>query len=159
MTTKRQEKEEKQTQASIQQDSRSGSSTTTYHTEPGVSVSEWDLEIIRQQYNQVIGELNCVKAWDIERAIQNGIEVSAILDALEQTAMAPRPSHYYFRAIIVRYMQEGITTAEKAEAQREKRRNDRLMARIRKENTWYATPEDEIEDYVMRTYRKGGGTN
>ena len=78
----------------------------------------------------------------IERAINNGLQTSAILDAIEETAMAPRPSHYYFRAIVVRYMQEGILTQEQAEAQRYKRRHERQMARMRQEAAWYNNPDE-----------------
>lgn len=142
MTRQRQEEEKKQT-ASKQPESSRSSSTTTYHTDPGVSLQ--DLEVIRQQYEKLLGPLNAVKAYDIERAFQNGLKTSAILDALEQTAMAPRPTHYYFRAIIVRYMQEGITTEEAAEKQRFQRRNQRMMQRITRDHEWYDSPEDAFE--------------
>lgn len=122
------------------------SSTTTYHTEPGVSA--YDLEVIRQHYEHVIKcYLNCITASDIEQAIASGLQTSAIIDALDETAMAPRPSHYYFRAILKRYMREGITTREKAEAQRWQRRREREINRMKREHEWYDSPNEELDWY------------
>lgn len=122
------------------------SSTTTIHTDPGVFyLSPQDMETIRQYYSSILGPLNMVKAAAIERAIGAGLTASAILDALEQTALAPRPSHAYLTAILQRYMAEGITTAEEAEQQRFQRRHEREMARVEREHNWYMTPADELE--------------
>ena len=145
MTTKRQEVEKKKTEAIRQQNSGS-SRSTTYNTEPGVSAH--DLEVIRQYYNSLLGELNYVKASVIEQAIGVGIETSAIIDALEQTGTAPRPSHYYFAAILRRYMREGITTQAKAEEQRFRRRHEREIARMEREHAWYDSPNAELEWWI-----------
>ena len=143
MNTLRREEEIKKTARSDFQ-SGGGSSTTTDHTDPGVSAH--DLEVIRQHYEGVLRcYLNNVTAGDIERAIQAGLQTSAILDALDETAMAPRPSHHYFRAILLRYMREGITTREKAEQQRWLRKHEREMARMCRENAWYSSPMNETE--------------
>lgn len=145
MTTERQEQDIKKT-ARTDSDS-SGSSTTTYHTEPGVHPH--DLEVIRQYYESILKcYLNAYTAADIEQAIASGLQTSAILDALDETAMAPRPSHYYFRAILKRYMAEGITTREAAEAQRYRRRTARMMARMEREQAWYSSPAEEFEWYI-----------
>ena len=145
MTTQRREEEIKKTERT--HSDSSCSSTTTYHTEPGVSA--YDLEVIRQHYVSILKHhLNAFTAADIEQAIAVGLQTSAILDALDETAMAPRPSHYYFRAIIKRYMREGINTREQAEAQRIRRRNERAMARITREHEWYSSPDDELEWYI-----------
>ena len=143
MTIQRREEEIKKTAREQQEagcGSSSSSSTTTYHTGPGVSAH--DLDVIRQYYNSFLGSLNQVKASVIEQAIRAGVETSAILDALEQTGIAPRPSHYYFAAILRRYMREGITTQEKAEAQRFQRRHEREMARMDREHAWYDNPNE-----------------
>lgn len=133
---------------------QAGSSTTTIHTDPGVfCLPPQDLEAIRTYYNSILGPLNMAKAAVIERAIQAGVTASAILDALEQTALAPRPSHAYLTAILRRYMAEGITTAEEAEAQRFQRRHEREMARVEREHTWYMSPADELE-FMIGGYQK-----
>lgn len=148
MTTQRQQEDIKKTARTDLQSSgaSSSSSTTTYHTEPGVSAC--DLEVIRQYYERILRcYLNAFTAADIEQAINAGLKTSAILDALDETAMAPRPSHYYFRAILKRYMVEGITTREQAEEQRMRRRHERAMARMNRENAWYSSPMDVTEWY------------
>lgn len=150
MTTQRQDKELKQTErrSDTSTSGSSTSSTTTYHTVPGVSAH--DLEEIRQTYEGVVKcYLNNVTARDIERAIEGGLEASAIMDALYQTAMAPRPSHYYFRAILKRYMAEGITSRQKAEEQRWKRKHDMEISRAGQLRAWYTNP---ALNYQQRDY-------
>lgn len=123
-------------------------STTTsssIHTEPGVHMpSAQDLEVIREYYTDLLGPLNMFKARDIERAFECGLQVSAILDAIEQTALARRPSHPYLCAILRRYAADHITTVDEATACRERRRYDREMAIRERWSTWYASPEDQM---------------
>lgn len=146
MTTQRQDRELKQTDR--RSESATGSTSTTYNTDPGVSAQE--LEEIRLRYEGVLMRyLNNVTAGDIEHAIKGGLKASAILDALNETAMAPRPSHYYFRAILRRYEREGITTVEKAEEQRWKRRHDREIVTDGQSRYWYSNP---ALNYSQRTY-------
>lgn len=102
-----------------------------------------DLEAIRTGYVDVLGQLNAYKAQDIERAIAFGLDASAILDALEQTALAPRPSHAYFRAILGRYISQDIKTAQDAERDRDKFRARREAAN-RERAAWYADPADNM---------------
>ena len=103
-----------------------------------------DLEAIRTGYLDVLGSLNAIKARDIEWAIDNGLEASAILDALEQTSMAARPTHYYFRAILRRYVTEGIHDAMAAEAAREEFRAQREAARRETWGAWYQDPDHNM---------------
>lgn len=113
------------------------STSTIANTHPGVFLEPFEWEQIRQGYEMLLGALNAYRARDIEIAVENHLEVSAILDALEQTALAPRPSHSYLRAILMRYTREGIYTADRAEAQREERRLERYNAKKLQYNTWY----------------------
>lgn len=130
--------------------SESAISTTTttsssIHTEPGVSqIDPIDLETVREYYTELLGPLNAWKARDIERAFDAGLDVSAVLDALEQTAGARRPSHYYLVAVLNRYVSDGITSAAAAEAARERRRFQRDQANREKWSRWYASPEDSM---------------
>lgn len=127
---------------------RTTTGTTTsssIHTEPGVHMpSAQDLEVIREYYTDLLGPLNMFKARDIERAFECGLQVSAILDAIEQTALARRPSHPYLCAILRRYAADHITTVDEAIACRERRRYDREMAMRERWSTWYASPEDQM---------------
>ena len=119
--------------------------SSSINTEPGVfSIDPSDLEVIRQYYVTLLGPLNYYKARDIERAAEAGIDASGILDALEQTAGARRPSHYYLRAVLARYISDGIHSAADAEAARERRRLERDTANRERWSNWYASPEDSM---------------
>lgn len=121
---------------------RSSSTTTTAHG-AGRTLNPVDLEAIRSGYVDILGQLNAIKARDIERAITCGLEASAILDALEQVALAPRPSHAYFRAVLGRYISQGIFTGQDAERDREEFRARREAAN-RERAAWYADPADSM---------------
>jgi DNA replication protein DnaD len=118
-----------------------------------------DLEQIRQMYVDVLGPLNAIKAQGIERAMKQEIEPSAILDALEQTALAPRPSHAYLMAILRRYAAAGIHTADEAEADRQRFAIERAAA-SRERSTWYDAPaptrterRNPALNYAQREYK------
>ena len=113
------------------------STTTVAHGPRRVLPSALEWEEIRQTYVDVLGALNCVKAHDIEEAINQGLQPSAILDAIEQTALAPRPTHYYLRAVLRRYATWGIFTREAAEKDRNERKREQRLAQFRNECTWY----------------------
>lgn len=119
-------------------------STTTRDTEPGVFCGPDDLETIRETYAGVLGGLNLVKARDIEQALTKGVQPSAILDAIEQTALAPRPSHAYLRAILRRYAAEGITTQAAAAADRERRRWKIETYKEQQRIAWYNPPAEDL---------------
>ena len=128
-------------------ESRSSSSSTTTttmaHGAGRVLIDPQDLEAIRTGYYEILGPLNSVKARIIEAAFMNGVEASAILDALEQTALARRPSHAYLCAILRRYMTFGIRTAEAAQQDRDEYAARREAAN-RERAAWYADPADNM---------------
>ena len=149
MTYKAQHTNNKETE---QQTNNNHSSTTTsagssssVATEPGVhSLSAHDLEIIRQSYVDILGQLNASKAHDIERAIKAGLDAGAILEAIDQTAMARRPSHYYLRAVLNRYICYGLLTAADVLRDREERMRERYQANREQWSTWYHNPEEDL---------------
>jgi hypothetical protein len=93
--------------------------------------------VIGDYYVKILGPLNAYKAQDIVRAAMNGLEVSAIIDAIDQTAMAPRPSHYYFRAVLTRYWTEGLTTVEKVQEDRLRRFHQQRESKGNDWQDWY----------------------
>ena len=109
-------------------------------TDPGVLLDPAALEEIRQAYESVLGPLNSVKAYDIEHAIHAGLQTSAILDAIDQTAMAMNPTHYYLRAILRRYISDQIFTRERAERLRDIRRMAREARIESRWVAWYESP-------------------
>ena len=87
--------------------SSTSSTTTSAYTLPGVS---WDLAAIKESYNQVLGEMKAAVAWYIEKLLADGMEPEVVLNALQETAWARRPSPQYFRAICERYRFSGLKT-------------------------------------------------
>lgn len=143
---------EKQSQDSQTVDQNSlSSSTTTIDTDPGVFEREMGLEKIARAYENVLGPLNMYKARVIEDALKAGLDAGAVLDAIEQTAMAPRPSHPYLAAILRRYAAQGVTTAEAALADRQ-RFAVRRSAAGREGSAWFSSPErkNPALDYAQR---------
>ena len=91
----------------------SSSTTTTYHTEPGVcTANPQDLEVIRTAYNGVCGPLTAPIAHFIEKCLSAGMEPAVIVDAIERTGWARRPSPFYLRAILQRYLRDRIKTMD-----------------------------------------------
>jgi hypothetical protein len=132
------------TKTAERQRNKISSSTTTIDTEPGVLLLHpVDMEAIRTGYVDILGPINAIKARAIEAAINSGLDASAILDALEQTALAARPSHAYLCAILRRYITQGIRTAADAEADREAYAARREAAN-RERAAWYADPSDDM---------------
>ena len=116
--------------------------TTTYHTEPGVSV--YDQEVIRDYYTQILGNFNGIVAADLSRFLAAGIRPPVILDALEITARAPRPSFYYLRAILERYLDEGVRTMEDVEEDKRRRAKRRRQAYTETYGAWYRVADDSM---------------
>lgn len=94
--------------------SSSITTTTIGNTQPGVfPVSPADLEDIRIAYTTTIEkEMNATVAWFIEKCLNAGINADVIEDAIFRTGWAKRPSPFYLRAILNRYMKEGIKTLQ-----------------------------------------------
>lgn len=106
------------TTSNIGSSSTSSTSTTTRHTEPGVSCfagknaldQEHDLKVFAKAYNDILGPMNMQIAYYVTQLCHQGMELEVILDALQQTAWARRPSPQYFRAICARRQSQGILT-------------------------------------------------
>lgn len=82
---------------------------------------------IGRSYEEAIGAPMSVNvARYLSLLLDGGMEPGLILDAIDQTAWAPRPSPYYLRAVLERYVLDGLTNAREAEAQRVQRRADNV---------------------------------
>ena len=89
-------------------------------TEPGVLISPEDGERIAQSYHRNIGNLTGAVASFITQAVASGLTVANILEAIEITGFAPRPSAAYLRAILRNWIRDGVTTSQiKYQARRE----------------------------------------
>lgn len=142
MTEQRQQEDKSKT---IREKQQQTTTTTKYYLPHGAGrvLNPSDLEQVRMAYNSILGDLNAVKARAIEEAMCYGVEASAVIDAIEQTALAPRPSFYYFRAILRRYTNDGITTAEMAKNDRWERRKKQQQEKWRSEE-WFEHRNEEL---------------
>ena len=133
------------TEAATSITSTSTTTSSSTHGTGRVLLDPSDFDIIAEHYDKILGPLNAYKARDIIRAAQNGLEVSAIIDAIDQTAMAPRPSHYYLRAVLTRYWSEGLTTVEKVQEDRLRRYHEQSESKGNDWHNWYGNLFDPLD--------------
>jgi hypothetical protein len=78
-------------------------------THPGVSISPEDGERIVTAYTANIApQLTAAVAAMIEEHIARGLTVDDVLDAINRTGFAPRPSPAYLRAVLRNYNQKPL---------------------------------------------------
>ncbi len=77
----------------------------------GRVLTDEDKQMLRECYNDNIGEMTGAAAGVIERAFLAGIEVCDIIMAIEDTGLAPRPSGYYLKRILDRWIETGVTVS------------------------------------------------
>lgn len=95
------------TTSSTASSSTSSSSTSSVYTDPGVSQ---DYQAIKEGYCSAIGPLTAPVAWYLEGLMNDGMAPEVILNAIQETGWARRPSPQYLRAILERYRLHGIKT-------------------------------------------------
>lgn len=97
------------------------STTSSISTEPGVCISSEALDIIREAYIVHVGmPMTAAIAHEIEAALHDSMQPDVVLDAIQQTGSAPRPSPYYLRAILRRWRRDGIRNADQLAADKNK---------------------------------------
>lgn len=96
------------------------STSTSIDTEPGVFHPD-DLKAIRETYVNMIGSMTMATARMIERAMTRGLTPLAVIHAIEETGMALNPTPYYLRAILERYLRDGLYTIQDVQRDEEER--------------------------------------
>ena len=92
---------------------RSSSTSSSIHTVPGVFCNADDLQAIKEAYQGCIGcNISVTIAHYIENLLANGMQPEVILNAIQETGWARRPSPQYMRAILERYRSRGIKSME-----------------------------------------------
>ena len=79
------------------------------NTEPGVSINREAGERIVHAYTQAVGPMNYFVAQEIESAIRQGLTVANVLEAIQITSFAPRPSAAYLRAVLRNWIRDGVS--------------------------------------------------
>lgn len=99
-------------------------SSSSVHTQPGVSDDQLRILIA---YNEILGDMPSQVGHFLTELMADGMEADVIINAINDTAWAPRPSPRYLRGILLRYQDDEINTME--DLRRNQSRRD--MARRR----------------------------
>lgn len=117
-----------------QQNQYTNTSSSSNYTEPGVL---YDLYRIKDAYNEVLGPLNTIIGEYIDRIMKAGMETDVIINAIHETAWAKWPSPYYLRAILQRYLADGILTSAQLHHDIVERQDNTSSKRADREHHWY----------------------
>ena len=70
-----------------------------------------DLMAIRDAYVTYVGQsMTAMVAREVEAALAEGMRPSVVIEAARVTGDAPRPTPYYMRAVLRRWLRDGILT-------------------------------------------------
>ena len=70
-----------------------------------------DLMAIRDAYVTYVGQpMTAMVAHEVEAALAEGMRPSVVIEAARVTGDAPRPTPYYMRAVLRRWIRDGILT-------------------------------------------------
>lgn len=103
--------------------STTSSSSSSMSHGAGRVLNPDELESIRQAYVTNIGPLKAPIAHYLENCLQT-METALVINAIEETGWASRPSPQYLRAILERYKREGLDTMVKLDHQKSERMVD-----------------------------------
>lgn len=78
-----------------------------------------DLMAIRDAYVTYVGQpMTAMVAHEVEAAFAGGMRPSVVIEAAKVTGDAPRPTPYYMRAVLRRWLRDGILTDDALAADR-----------------------------------------
>ena len=78
-----------------------------------------DLMAIRDAYVTYVGQpMTAMVAHEVEAALADGMRPSVVIEAARVTGDAPRPTPYYMRAVLRRWLRDGILTDDALAADR-----------------------------------------
>lgn len=118
--------------------SSTSTTTTTIHTHPGVFWNDDMLEAIAKKYEDIIGyAINGTIGHYLRRCMNAGMNAYVVLDAIERTGWARKPSPYYLRAILERYLRDDILTLDDVHADERDRYIYRRQKKLEKETGWF----------------------
>ena len=70
-----------------------------------------DLMAIRDAYVTYVGQpMTAMVAHEVEAALADGMRPSVVIEAAKVTGDAPRPTPYYMRAVLRRWLRDGVLT-------------------------------------------------
>ena len=86
---------------------------------PAGIITPDDLMAIRDAYVTYVGQpMTAMVAHEVEAALAEGMRPSVVIEATKVTGDAPRPTPYYMRAVLRRWLRDGILTDDALAADR-----------------------------------------
>lgn len=85
-------------------------------------------------YSRLFGDMPSQIGWYLTELIEDGMEIDVIINAIEETAWARKPSPRYMRCILDRYRKEEIFTMTDL---RMDNRDYRLLKEEHHEGEWW----------------------
>lgn len=90
--------------------SNSTTTSTSRDTQPGVSRET--LKRLLRAYNEILGNMTNQVGWYLNELMEQGMEVEVIINAINETGWAQRPSPRYLKCILERYRDDEIMTMD-----------------------------------------------
>lgn len=118
---------------------RTNTSSISIHTQPGVcQLSPSDLEDIRIAYKTSLSmPLTSTVAHFIENCLYAGMHADVVIEAINRTGWAKRPTPFYLRAILNRFLQAQILTMQDVKDDEEERLDFQRQAGEDAWKYWY----------------------
>lgn len=86
---------------------------------PAGIITPDDLMAIRDAYVAYVGQpMTAMVAREVEAALAEGMRPSIVIEAAKVTGDAPRPTPYYMRAVLRRWLRDGVLTDDALAADR-----------------------------------------
>ena len=107
-----------------------------------------DLMAIRDAYVTYVGQpMTAMVAHEVEAALAGGMRPSIIIEAAKVTGDAPRPTPYYMRAVLRRWLRDGILTDDALAADRAAYEQQRAA---KSSNDWWRNNPNPALRYPQR---------
>ena len=107
-----------------------------------------DLMAIRDAYVTYVGQpMTAMVAHEIEAALAGGMRPSVVIEAAKVTGDAPRPTPYYLRAVLRRWLRDGILTDDALAADRAAYEQQRAA---KSSNDWWRNNPNPALRYPQR---------
>lgn len=107
-----------------------------------------DLMAIRDAYVTYVGQpMTAMVAHEVEAALAEGMRPSIIIEAAKVTGDAPRPTPYYMRAVLRRWLRDGILTDDALAADRAAYEQQRSA---KSSNDWWRNNPNPALRYPQR---------
>ena len=107
-----------------------------------------DLMAIRDAYVAYVGQpMTAMVAREVEAALAEGMRPSIVIEAAKVTGDAPRPTPYYMRAVLRRWLRDGILTDDALAADRAAYEQQRAA---KSSNDWWRNNPNPALRYPQR---------